>query len=465
MASIRILVVDDDDSLRRVMEVRLQQEGYTVSVAASGEEALDLLSEEPIDLVLSDVRMPALSGLDLLKAIHTQQPETIVILMTAYATIESAVEAVKAGAYDYITKPVGVDELRLLLSRALEHRSLRQEVYLLRSSLNSRFGFESIIGKSPALMKVLDTAIRAARSSATVLIQGETGTGKELLAKAIHFNSERKEMPFIAINCGAIPKDLIESELFGHVKGSFTGAITHKIGRVEMADGGTLFLDEVGDMSPELQVKLLRLIQSGATEKIGATAPTTVDVRIVAATHQPLLELTKSGGFREDLYYRLSVIPLTLPPLRNRREDIGELVTFFLEKNKAKHCRPQLTLPDSIRRYFLSYPWPGNVRELENTMERLVVLARGDQITYEDLPQTLRKAQPGLGEVPFNLPSDGVDLTELEKNVLIQALIRNDWNQTRTARFLNLSRKTLLYRMGKFGITRQKFSNDPLPPE
>lgn len=462
MASIRILVVDDDDSLRRVMQVRLQQEGYTVLVAASGQEALELLNTETIDLVLSDVRMPEFSGLDLLKAIHTQQPETIMILMTAYATVESAVEAVKAGAYDYITKPVGVDELRLLLRRALEHRSLRQEVHRLRSSLDSRFGFESIIGKSPALMDVLDTAIRAASSSATVLIQGETGTGKELLAKAIHFNSQRKEKPFIAINCGAIPKDLIESEMFGHVKGSFTGAISHKVGKTEMADGGTLFLDEVGDMSPELQVKLLRLIQSGAIEKIGARVPSTVDVRIVAATHQPLLELTKSGGFREDLYYRLSVIPLTLPPLRERREDIGELVTYFLEKSKQKHCRPHLELPDEILRYFLAHSWPGNVRELENTLERLVVLARGDQIAYVDLPHTLRRDSSGAAL--FDLPSEGVDLTELEKNVLVQALVKNQWNQTQTARFLKLSRKTLLYRMRKFGITRDTYSGGKIPP-
>ncbi len=462
MASIRVLVVDDDASLRRVMQVRLQQEGYTVSVAASGQQALELLNTEPIDVVLSDVRMPEFSGLDLLKSIHAQQPETIMILMTAYATIESAVEAVKAGAYDYITKPVGVDELRLLLSRALEHRSLRQEVHRLRSSLDSRFGFEAIIGKSPALMDVLDTAIRAAGSSATVLIQGETGTGKELLAKAIHFNSQRKEKPFVAINCGAIPKDLIESEMFGHVKGSFTGAIAHKVGKTEMADGGTLFLDEVGDMSPELQVKLLRLIQSGAIEKIGATAPSTVDVRIVAATHQPLLDLTKSGGFREDLYYRLSVIPLTLPPLRDRRDDIDELVTYFLEKGKQKHCRPHLVLPDEIRRYFLAYSWPGNVRELENTLERLVVLARGDQIAYVDLPQTLRRDSSGAAL--FDLPSEGIDLTELEKNVLVQALVKNQWNQTQTARFLKLSRKTLLYRMGKFGITRDTYSGGKIPP-
>jgi two-component system NtrC family response regulator len=230
-----------------------------------------------------------------------------------------------------------------------------------------------------------------------------------------------------------------------------------------MADGGTLFLDEVGDMSPELQVKLLRLIQSGAIEKIGARVPSTVDVRIVAATHQPLLELTKSGGFREDLYYRLSVIPLTLPPLRERREDIGELVTYFLEKSKQKHCRPDVVLPDAIRSYFLSYAWPGNVRELENTLERLVVLARGNLIAYEDLPQTLRRGSSGAGAVPFELPSEGVDLTELEKNLLIQALVKNQWNQTRTARFLNLSRKTLLYRMGKFGITHAKYSGGEIP--
>ena len=451
-----ILVVDDDESLRRVTQVQLQQAGFSVEAAASGKQALEILEGNPVDLVLTDMKMPGMTGLALLRAVQQSQPEMLVIVMTAYGTIETAVEAVKAGAYDYITKPVNQEDLLILLDRALGHRALHEEVRQLRASLDAKFGFEAIIGRSSALMTVLDMASRAARSEATVLIRGETGTGKELLAKAIHCNSSRNAGPFVAINCGAIPKDLLESELFGHVKGSFTGAVTHKKGKAEMADGGTLFLDEIGDLPQDVQVKVLRLIQSGGIEKVGATEPIEVNVRIVAATHRDLERMIQQDQFREDLYYRLAVIPLELPPLRERREDVLELLRHFFARSRKKHGRPELHLPESLERYFAAYHWPGNVRELENVVERLVVLARGDKVELADLPMSMRKDGAPPADVLEELPSEGVSLDEIERNLIRKALIKASWNQTQAARYLDLSRKTLIYRMEKHGISRDR---------
>jgi DNA-binding NtrC family response regulator len=341
----RILVVDDDESLRWVTQAQLQQSGYEVNAAADGTGALESIQQVPPDLVITDLKMPGMSRLELLKKIKADYPEILVIVVTAFGTVENAVEAMKAGAYDYITKPVNIDELGLIVNRGLEHLDLREEVLLLRSSLDQKYGFENILGQSKSLLYVLDMASRAARATSTVLIRGETGTGKELLAKAVHFNSRRKERPFVTINCGAIPKDLLESELFGHVKGSFTGALANKRGKVELADGGTLFLDEIGELPLELQVKLLRLIQQGQVEKLGITGVTKFDVRIIAATHRYLQAMVEDGAFREDLYYRLAVIPLELPPLRDRGDDIPELVQYFFLKAKEKQGRPDLVLP------------------------------------------------------------------------------------------------------------------------
>jgi DNA-binding NtrC family response regulator len=340
MTANRILVVDDEDSLRRVLQVQLEQSGYSVDTAADAQQALSVLQEAHYDLVITDMRMPGASGLDLLKQIQVDHPGVPVIMLTAFATIETAVEAMKAmkaGAYHYITKPVHADELRVVVDRALEHVGLLEEVRNLRASLDQKYGFENIIGRSDALLRVLDMAARAAQTDSTVLIRGETGTGKELLARAIHFNSRRKSKLFVTINCGPIPTELLESELFGYLKGSFTSALTHKKGKIETADGGTLFLDEIGEMPLELQVKLLRLIQQGEIEKVGATETTRVDVRIVAATHRNLQSMIEDGEFREDLYYRLAVIPLTLPSLRERLEDIPDLVSHLFSKIKEKH--------------------------------------------------------------------------------------------------------------------------------
>ena len=463
MAQKRVLVVDDDESLRRVTEVQLQQGGYQVRTAACGRDALELLQKGPVEVVVTDLKMPGMSGLDLLKRIRADYPETVVIMVTAFGTIETAVEAMRAGAYDYVTKPVHIDELKLTLGRAMEHVQLRQEVQELRTSLDSKYGFENILGRSSALLSVLDMASRAAQTSSTVLVRGETGTGKELLAKAIHFNSPRREKAFVTINCGAIPKDLLESELFGHVKGSFTGAVAHKKGRAESADGGTLFLDEIGEMPTELQVKLLRLLQQGEIEKVGAAETTSVDVRIIAATHRNLQAMIEDGTFREDLYYRLVVIPLELPPLRERPEDIPELVEHFFTKAKEKHGRPELALPPSLLSHFCGYRWPGNIRELENIIERLAVLTRGNEIGVNDLPEFLRRERPVLEELRLDLPPQGISMDAVEKELILRSLKKFDWNQTQAARYLDLSRKTLIYRMEKYDIRREQEEDSPTP--
>ena len=450
----RILVVDDDESLRRVMQVQLEDLGYDVATAADGASALEALQESSRELVISDLKMPGMSGIELLKRVRAGFPETIVVVVTAFGTVETAVEAMKLGAYDYITKPVHPDALDLCVGKALRHLHLLEEVRNLRSTLDQKYGFENILGRSAALLCVLDQTARAAQADATVLIHGETGTGKELLAKALHFNSSRKDRPFVTINCGAIPRELLESELFGHVRGAFTGAVTDKKGKVETADRGTVFLDEIGELPLELQVKLLRLIQQGELAKVGATAAVSVDVRIVAATHRDLKAMIEDGTFREDLYYRLSVIPLELPPLRERPEDIRELALHFFQKLKQKHGRPGLVLPEPILPYFAGYRWPGNVRELENVMERLVVMARSNEITVNDLPQPLLRQHPAMDLLPLELPHSGINLEAIEKELILRALRKFDWNQTHAARFLDISRKTLIYRMEKFGLQK-----------
>ncbi len=456
----RVLVVDDDESLRRVTQVQLEQAGFETRTAADGTEALRVLQKSPADLVITDLKMPGMSGLELLRRIRTDYPDVLVVMLTAFGTVESAVEAMKSGAYDYITKPVHPDELELVARRSLEHLQLVEENRALRSSLDAKYGFENIIGRSNSLLYVLDMSARAAQTGATVLIHGETGTGKELLAKAVHFNSARRERPFVTINCGAIPKDLLESELFGHVKGSFTGAVAHRKGKVETADGGTLFLDEIGEMPPELQVKLLRLIQQGEIEKVGAPSATTVDVRVIAATHRNLEAMIEDGAFREDLYYRLSVIPLELPPLRERLDDIPQLAQHFFSRLKQKHGRSNLVLPISLLPYFSNYRWPGNIRELENIIERLVVLTPRDEITVADLPAFLRREHPSIDTLNIDLPSQGISLEAIEKELIIKALEKFKYNQTHAAKYLDISRKALMYRMEKHGIQRADSAHD-----
>jgi two-component system NtrC family response regulator len=455
-----ILVVDDDESLRRITQLQLQEAGYEVLTARNGEEALAIVQAEAPALVITDLKMPGVSGLDLLRKIRQSFPLTTVLMVTAFGTVQTAVEAMKAGAYDYLTKPIDHEELILLVGRALEHRDLVEEVENLRISLDQKYGFEAIIGRSKALLSVLEMASRVARRDSTVLIRGETGTGKELLARAIHQNSARKGKPFVTINCGAIPRDLLESELFGHAKGSFTSAFAAKQGKAEAADGGTMFLDEIGEMPVELQVKLLRLIQFGEIEKVGAPGPLKVDVRIIAATHRNLQSLIEDGTFREDLFYRLAVVPLELPPLRERADDIPELVEALFLKAKAKHAVPNLRLPPRLVPYFCGYRWPGNIRELENVIERLTVLSAGDEIVLSDLPEFLRNERPGHDVVQFELPPQGISLEAVEKELILKALKKFDWNQTKTAAFLDISRRTLIYRMEKYGFHKE--SSEPV---
>ena len=447
-----ILIVDDDQSLRRVMEMQLEEIGCQVLAAASGREALEILASRAVPVVLTDLKMPGMSGLELLHQVRKEHPETAVLVITAYGTVESAVAAMREGAYDYLTKPLDYSQLAIVVNRALEHQELVEEVRHLRATLDRKYGFESIIGKSQKLLHVLDVASRAAQSNSTVLIRGETGTGKELLAKAIHWNSRRKDKPFITINCGAIPKDLLESELFGYRKGSFTGAMAHKAGKVEMADRGTLFLDEIGELPTELQVKLLRLIQEGQIDKVGATSTVDVDVRIIAATHRNLESMIEDSAFRQDLYYRLAVITLELPPLRARTEDIPELVQNLFVKLKARQERNELCLDPSLLPYFCNYSWPGNVRELENVVERLIVLTTGDRVKLADLPDFLRVERPILEALHLDLPPQGISLEGVEKELILRSLAKFDWNQSQAARYLDISRRTLIYRMEKYGL-------------
>lgn len=451
MAREKILIVEDDDGLRQVTHVQLEREGYETSSAVSAESAISILETSQQHLVITDLNLPGLSGIDLLKRIRAEYPATAVIVMTAFGTVQSAVEAMKAGAYDYITKPVHPYELKALVKRSLDHHQLLEEVQQLRSALDRKYGFEEIIGSSPVLLEALDVAARMAATDATVLISGETGTGKELVAKAIHMRSNRRDRPFMTINCGAIPRELLESELFGHVKGSFTGALTHKQGKVEMADGGTLLLDEIGEMPMELQVRILRLIQEREIEKIGAPKPTKVDVRIIAATHRDLAAMVKQGTFREDLYYRLLVVPIKLPSLRERSADIEELVQHFFRKNRIKHGRSDLTMQPEVLQHFLEYTWPGNVRELENAIERMVLLAKGGELTLADLPDSIRRPQSNAS-LPVSVPDQGMSLQAFERQLILQALKKCGGNQTQAARHLGISRRTLAYRLERFGV-------------
>jgi DNA-binding NtrC family response regulator len=458
MANARILIAEDEQTVRQATEAVLKKEGYETIGASDAEQALDILQRSRVDLIITDLNLPGASGIDFLKKARAIYAGTAVIVMTAYGTVQSAVEAMKAGAYDYLTKPIHSYELKALVSRALEHGRLVEEIDLLRDCLRENYQFASIIGASAGLKRTLDIASRVASADVTVLLHGETGTGKELIAKAIHFRSPRKNRPFVTVNCGAIPRELLESELFGHTRGSFTGAVSHKKGKAEAADGGTLLLDEIGEMPLELQVRVLRLIQEREIEKIGATMPTKLDVRIIAATHRDLAAMVKSGSFREDLYYRLMVVPIEVPPLRDRLEDIPVLVRHFFAQFKAKHNREDLTLPPTLLSRFTDYPWPGNVRQLENCVERIVLLANGSEITAQDIPDFLQQANVPTDVLPQILPDSGVSLEVVEKELILRTLRKFKGNQSRAAAFLNVTRRTLAYRIEKFGISPEDFS-------
>jgi len=444
-----ILLIDDDDSLRRVMEFSLTEAGHTVRTAASGEDGLRLFEKDPFDAVITDITMPGMSGMEVLAKVRQRDAHVPVIVITAYGTIENAVEAMKQGAFDYITKPVSRDELRLTLEKAIRMRRLEKENVELRAEVTDRYRFESIIGSSEKIRDVLDMAGRVAASDATVLITGERGTGKELVAKGVHFNSARSQGPFVAVNCAAIPESLIESELFGHVKGAFTGAVRDKEGKFELAEGGTILLDEIGDLRIDLQAKILRVLQERVVDRVGDAAPIPVDVRVIASTNRDLEQAIKEEKFREDLYDRINVVALRMPPLRERRDDIPVLVSHFLKKfNKDT----SVSIDKETLGILVAYGWPGNVRELESVVERASVLKRGSTITRADLPEKLLRERTGVEDIILNLPEQGISLEDLEKSLIIKALDKHKGNQTHAAEYLGITRPTLIYRMEKFGL-------------
>jgi two-component system response regulator PilR (NtrC family) len=453
----RILVVDDERSMQEFLEILLKREGHEPVLASSAEEAILALESDDFELVISDIRMPGMSGLELLDRITEIAPETLVILITAHGSTESAVEAMKHGAYDYLTKPCRVDEIRLVLDKALEKKSLASENQLLRRQLQDRASFPSIIGKSAAVQEVFDLIRQVAPTRANLLLSGESGTGKELVARAIHSVSERRDRPFVTVNCGAIPENLLESELFGHVKGSFTGAVANKMGLFEVADGGTLFLDEIGEMTLPLQVKLLRAIQDKSFNRVGGTSETRVDVRIISATNRDLAADVRVGRFREDLFYRLNVIELCLPPLRDRGEDIPLLVQHFVQKYSTELGKDIDEVERNALDLLCAYPFPGNIRELENLIERAVTLAAGDRITVECLPSTVLDGPPSSS--PGNVPSAGVDLEKLladyERGLLRAALDRAGGVKKRAAALLGITFRSFRYRLEKLGLDRR----------
>ncbi len=450
MESLRIVVVDDEPAQRELIGGFLTKQGHEVFAAASGPEALAYVTNRQVDLVLSDCRMPGMSGPELLSGIKAVNPEIPLVLMTAYGTVETAVQAMKDGAADYLAKPLDLEELLVRLARVTERSRLRSEVRDLQARLVERHRLEGIIGESGRMQDVLALTKRVAPSDATVLIRGESGTGKELIARAIHFNSSRANGPLVSLNCAALPEQLLESELFGHEKGAFTGAIARRKGRFEQADGGSIFLDEIGDLSPALQVKLLRVLQEREFERVGGNQTLRADVRVLAATHRDLERALREGAFREDLYYRLNVVTIQIPPLRERREDIPLLLEHFLRKFAQKNHRDVTGLTAAARDALLKYEYPGNVRELENIVERAVLLCRGRVIDMEDLPATLRPGQRGAAEpLPKDLP--GV-LADIERQAIESALARSGGVQTQAAEALGISERVLRYKMKKYGL-------------
>ncbi len=448
----RVLLVDDDDSLRRVVEYQLADAGFEVRAVDSAERALEALREQPFEVVVTDVLMPGMDGIALLDRIRILHPDTAVVVITAHGDVATAVRAMQLGALDFVEKPFTIERLKVTLRKAIEYAGLRDENRRLRALVQEHDAFQNFVGSSPALKAALSDLALAASSDATVLLLGESGVGKELAARAIHLNSRRREGPFVVVNCGAIPETLIESELFGHTRGAFTGAAGERKGRFELASGGTILLDEVAELPLQLQPKLLRVLQEGEVDKVGAERPVRVDVRVVAATHRDLLSRVREGSFREDLYYRLDVVPLRLPPLRERVEDIPLLAEHFLVKHARRHGRPVPQIHPDVFEALERYDWPGNVRELENLMERLVVLSRTDRIGLEDIPETFRREAPRFGGVRMELPAQGIVLEEVERSLIEEALRRSRGNQSAAARFLGISRQTLIYRMQKFGL-------------
>jgi two-component system response regulator AtoC len=444
----RILVVDDEEQMRDLLTKILERKGYQVSVCGNGVEALAILEKEPMDLVVTDVRMPGLNGMEALRAIKELNPEIVVLIMTAFGSIDQAVQAVKDGAYDYINKPFKIDEMLLTIEKALDERYLRHEVSTLRQELRTRYHFENLIGKSRAMQDVFGLIEQVAGSRSTVMIYGKSGTGKELVAKAVHYNSPRSSKAFVAVNCAAIPAELLESELFGHEKGSFTGAIATKVGKFELATGGTLFLDEIGSMRLDLQAKILRALQEREVERVGGTRTIKIDVRVVAATNRDLKKAVDEGAFREDLYYRLNVVPITLPDLTDRQEDVPLLANHFVQKF-AQESNPAIReISKEAMAVLMSHTWPGNVRELENVIERAVTLGRGPAILPGDLPSHLTGGANPLDRAM----AKEATLEDLERDYIAMTLRRTKGHQIRAASILGIDRRTLYRKIRRYGL-------------
>jgi DNA-binding NtrC family response regulator len=450
----RILVADDHDSLRRALARALNEAGHEITEAANGNIAIERLHETNFDVVLSDLKMGGSDGLDVLRTAKALQPQTAVILMTAFGSVHTAVEAMKIGAFDYVPKPFEIEEMEVKIDKALEHRRLRNEVDYLRHEQGGIYQFDSIIGASGALQRVLDVVRKVSKSNTTVLINGETGTGKELIAGAIHHNSHRAARNFIKVNCAALQENLLESELFGHEKGAFTSADKQRIGRFEQADGGTLFLDEIGDMSPNTQAKILRVLQEHEFERLGGTRTIKVDVRLIAATNRDLPSMVEAGGFREDLYYRLNVVTIEMPPLRERKEDVAALAGFFIRRFVGELKKKIEGLEPDALKLLMRYHWPGNIRELENAIERAMLLADGTHIAVDDLRlgDTGAVGSPREAASIVKIPPTGIPLEEIERLSIVEALKMSNWVQKDAAELLAISPRVMNYKIKTLGI-------------
>jgi two-component system NtrC family response regulator len=454
---LRILIVDDEKVQLEILEGFLVKQGYEATAAEDGQRALEKFKNGSFDAVLTDYRMPGMDGIQLLREVRRMQPEAVVVIMTAYGTVGTAVAAMKEGAYDYLTKPIDLDELLLLIQRVEREVGLDQENRELKEQLREKFKVDFIVSASRQMEEALNLVGRVSRSSATILILGESGTGKELIARAIHYSSPRADKPFVKVNCAALPENLLESELFGHEKGAFTGAVARRIGRFELADQGSIFLDEIGDLSPSLQMKLLRVLQEKEFERVGSNQTIRSDVRVIAATNRNLEEAIQKGTFREDLYYRLNVVTISLPPLRERKEDIPLLVEHFLKKYNRENKKKVTSLSKEGRDLLRRYDYPGNVRELENIVERAVVLCRGDTLTTQDLPLNLRegKAEAALERDRGTQSLPGT-LEEIERQLILKALERSGGVQTKAAEELGISERVLRYKMKKYSLAEKE---------
>lgn len=455
----RILVIDDEESNREALSLLLKSADYLVTAAGTGEEALALLRQAPFEVVVTDLFLPDINGIDILKQVKSDAPQTSVIVITGQASAETAVQAMKEGALDYITKPFNFEELKIQIAKALEKSALMAENIYLRQQLRGKYKFDNIIGNSAAMQQVFARMERIVQTESTILILGESGTGKELVAKAIHYNGPRKDKPFVAINCGAIPAELLESELFGHARGAFTGAVADKPGKFEQAHNGTLFLDEIGTMPPHLQMKLLRVLQDHVVERVGSDKRLKLNIRLISATNADLEEEVKNGQFREDLYYRLNVIPIHLPPVRERREDIPLLAHHFLRKDCREMNRTLMTIADGAMLCLQDYDWPGNVRELENIIERTVALTAGDHIEVRDLPANIARLDtpanlfdPGCPRIPAEGLDLGGTLERIEKKLIQQALEMGKGVKARAAALLGLNRTTLVEKIKRLKL-------------